>query len=53
MKAYFIIYKKGGQLVRKNGISLEEAKQLLTKKEFEKLCSFRGIHTMRVDGYIK
>lgn len=53
MKAYIVIFHKDGTLTRKNNITLEEAKAILTKKEFSKLCELGGIHTARVNGYIK
>lgn len=53
MLAYLIIYKNDGTIIRKNGIPLEEAKKMLTKKQFEQLCDFWGIHSKKVDGYIK
>lgn len=51
MKAYITIYhkdKKHEKLV----LTLEEAKARLTTKQYEKLISFKGIHTSKMFGYV-
>ena len=51
MKAYITFYKKGGKR-EKVVWTLEEAKQNLKAKDFEKLCDWNGIHNSKMDGYI-
>lgn len=50
MKAYITFFKKGKQI--KKEMTLEEAKKILTKKQYEKLVSFEGIYTAKISGYV-
>ena len=51
MKAYIEITNKNGKR-EKQILTLEEAKKILTEKQFEKLVSFEGIHTKKISGYV-
>lgn len=50
MKAYITFFKEGIRI--KKEMTLEEAKKTLTKKQYEKLVSFEGIHTNKISGYV-
>lgn len=50
MKAYITFLKKGE--VKKVVWTLEEAKEKLTEKQFEKLISWHGISTYGIQGYV-
>lgn len=52
MKAYITIYDKKEKTYKEMVLSLEEAQQMLTPKQYEKLISFEGIHTTRLYGYV-
>lgn len=51
MKAYITIYHKDKE-DEKLVLTLEEAKVMLTAKQYEKLISFEGIHTTKMFGYV-
>lgn len=51
MKAYITIYNKD-RSTTKLVLTLEEAKAMLTAKQYEKLISFEGIHTTKMFGYV-
>lgn len=51
MKAYVEIFNKNGSREKKVW-TLDEAKNNLTEKQFEKLCSWTGIKTAKMIGYI-
>lgn len=51
MKAYVEIFKRDGSR-EKHVWTLDEAKKNLTEKQFETLCSWTGLHTSRINGYI-
>ena len=51
MKAYVEIFKKDGSREKKVW-TLEEAKKNLKPKQFEKLCSWEGIRSASIIGYI-
>lgn len=51
MKAYITIYHKNAK-DEKLVLTLEEAKAKLTAKQYEKLVSFKGIHTSKMNGYV-
>lgn len=50
MTAYITFFEKGKRI--KKEMTLEEAKKILTKKQYEKLVSFEGIHTTKISGYV-
>ena len=50
LKAYITIMKK--HEVKRMVVTLDEAKQMLTAKQYEKLTSFEGIHTRNITGYV-
>lgn len=50
MTAYITFFEKGKKI--KKEMTLEEAKKVLTPKQYEKLISFEGIHTSKVKGYV-
>jgi len=50
LKAYITIMKK--HEIKRMIVTLDEAKQLLTAKQFEKLTSFEGLHTRNITGYV-
>ena len=52
MKAYITIYNKKEKKFEKMILSLDEAKAMLTEKQYEKLISFKGIHTASINGYV-
>ena len=51
MKAYITFFEKNGTM-KKVVWTLEEAKQNLTEKQFEKLTSWNGISTSKIKGYV-
>lgn len=47
------VYKANGTKEVYKNISLEEGKRIVkTAANFEKLCSFEGIHTKRFKGFV-
>lgn len=50
MTAYITFFTKGACI--KKEMTLEEAKKVLTKKQYEKLISWEGIHTSKISGYV-
>ena len=51
MKAYITFFKEN-KTREKVVWTIEEARKNLKEKDFEKLCSFEGIHNKRMIGYI-
>ena len=50
MTAYITFFEKDKRI--KKEMTLEEAKKILTKKQYKKLVSFEGIHTTKISGYV-
>ena len=50
MKAYITFWEKGK--ARKVVCTIEEAKKMLTSKQFEAISSWEGCHKGKVTGYI-
>ena len=51
LKAYITFFHKD-RTVEHVVLTLEEAKERLTKKEYEKLISFSGIRSNKMNGYV-
>jgi len=50
LKAYITIRKN--HKTERMVVTLDEAKQMLTAKQYEKLISFEGLHTRNITGYV-